>query len=503
MFTWMRTHQRTLMLVITILTIISFVWLYSAHDPSQLQQDEVLHIYDRNVGYSDFQRAMRKLNLAISLGLTDYAGALSGGNEENAAEFAVNAMIIEHEGRKLELVPDDADIENAIAALPAFQTDGQFDPQKYELVFQAAFAPQGFSRREIDEIVRNSVTFDRIRKLLDTAPATTNIDATRLSRAFQPVNGVAVLFDQAEYLKNATPTDAKVDEYFKENAARFMTPEWRTAKYVRFPFPADIDKLEGKAKIDAQQKVAEASDAFASKAAEIGFDKAAQAAGLKVETTPPFSSTGSIKPTPGIDLANAAAIAPVQALAPVVFALSEQDSVSRVVQEGNEFLVAELGVVEASRPMTLAEAKPQIVQGLTANAAAEAMQKGVQDAVAKIRAALKDGKPIADAARGFKTKPFTNILLVDDKAAPEDRGHAAGTLQLEEGELSGAQPGETGVFAVWLEKRLPVDRKKYDELSGQYTTSQLEQRRELLWRDWIAKAQEESGLKFSERGGQG
>lgn len=503
MFTWMRTHQRTLMLVITILTIASFVWFYSDYDHTRLQPDEVLRIYDRNVSYNDFQRQMRKLGLAIRLGLTDYASALSGGNEQNAGEFAVNAMIVEHEGRKLGLVPEDDAVENAIAAMPTFQTDGQFDPQKYDLVFQLAFAPQGFTHRDLDDIVRNSLTFDRIRKLLDTAPANTDVDTKRVTRVFQPVNGMAVLFDREDYAKNAAPTAEQVDEYFKANSERLVMPEWRTAKYVRFPLPADIDKLEGKAKIDAQQKVATASEDFATKAVAVGFDKAAQEAGLKVETAPPFSATGAIKPTPGLDSTTVAANTPVQALAPAVFALSEKDPVTGVLQSGNEFLVADLGTVEPQRPMTLEEARPEITQELTARAAATAMQKAVEDGVAKIRAGLKAGKPFAEAAQGFKTKPFSNILLVDEKATPEDRGYAVDTLQLEEGELGGAQPSVTGGFAVWLEKRQPVDKKTYDEQSAQYITSQLEQRRELLWRDWIATAQQDSGVQFSDRGGQG
>jgi hypothetical protein len=497
MFTWMRTHQRKLMLVITILTIAAFTFFYSSYDSTRLQQDEVLRIYDRNVSYSDFQRAMRKLQLALSLGLTDYAVALTGGNEQNAGEFAVNAMIVAHEGKQLGLAPDDEAVANAISALPVFQTNGQFDSAKYELVFQSAFAPQGFTRGEIDELVRNSLTFARIKALLDTAPASLDADTTRVQRAFQPVSGVAIVFDREEFLKTAAPSDAKVEEFLKTNAARFVTPEWRTVQFVRFPLPADIDKLEGKAKIDAQQKVASASDDFATKAVEIGFDKAAQQAGLKVETTPAFNAQGGTQP--GTDAGAAAAVLP--ALAPAVFSLSEKDPVSRVLQSGNEFLVAKLVSVTPSRAMTPAEAKPQIVEELTATSAGTALKEALDKAVADARAALKAGKPFAEATKGLKTKPFTAVSLSDEKTAPEDRDYASATILLEEGELGGGQPGPMGGFAVWLEKRLPLDQKKFDEVGRQYIGSQVDQRRELLWREWITKAQEASGLKFAPNGG--
>jgi hypothetical protein len=500
MFNLMRTHQRKLMLVVTVLTIISFVWFYSDHDPSRLQNDEALHIYDRNVSYSDFQRAARKLDLAIKLGLTDYAGALSGGDERNGAEFAVNAMIVAHEGRELGLVPDDAAVENAVKALPNFQTDGQFDYAKYDMVFQLAFAPQGFQKTEIDDIVRNSIIFDRIKKLLDTAPAVTPLDVEHVSRVFQPVSGVAILFDRENYLAKSAPTDAQIADFFKTNAAQFVTPEWRTVQFVRFPLPADLDKLEGKAKIDAQQKVATASDDFANKAAEIGFEKAAKEAGLKVETTLPFDATGAIKPTPGLDTATAASTTPVKDLAPFVFVLTEKEPVSRVIPSGTDFLVADLGEVTKSRAMTPDEARPQIVQGLTNMAAAAALEKDIQTTLASVRTALKDGKPFADAAKGLKTKPFINISLTDEKTPPEEGAYASSTLALEEKEVSGVRPGPSGAFAVWLEKRLPVDQKKFDERREQATTSIIEKRRQLLWLDWIGKAQQASGVKFSENG---
>ncbi|MGH8048628.1 MAG: peptidylprolyl isomerase, partial [Chthoniobacterales bacterium] len=367
------------------------------------------------------------------------------------------------------------------------------------------FAPEGFQKTEIDDIVRNSITFDRIKQLLDTAPAVNEADIAHIGRGFQPVSGVAILFDRAEYLKNAAPTEAQVADYFKTNSANFVTPEYRTAKFVRFPLPADLAKLEGKAKTDAQLKAATATENFATKAVEIGFDKAAQAAGLKVETTLPFDARGNIKPTPGIDTANAAATTPTQLLAPAVFALSKADPVSRIIESPtaespNEFIVADLGDITKSRPMTLDEVRPQIVQGLTDEAAAAALEKGVEKTLTALRAALKSGKPFAEAAKGLKTKPFINVSLTDEKAPREEMGYAFATALLEQNEISGFRMQPEGGYVVWLEKRLPVDQKKFNEQRDQYVTSMLDQRRELLWRDWIAKAQQSAAIKFAENG---
>ncbi len=501
MFNLMRTHQRKLWLAITIVLIVSFISFYSATDPKRMGSDTFVRIYDRNITRGDFEHDMRKFNLALAIGLTDYASQLGGDSEQGAADFAINAMIIEQEGRKLGIKPTDEEIMNAIQALPAFQTGGQFDSKKYALVSQIALSPQGLSDVDLDELVANSLTFDRIKKILNAVPAVTAAEIDQSKRIFQPVNGAAITFDLSEFEKTAKVTDAQIDDYFKANAAHFITPEWRTASYVTFPLPADISKLEGKAKIDAQQKVADASDAFATKAAAEGFDKAAKEAGLKVETTLPFDRQGNVKPIAGLD--TAATAGPAQALAPAVFTLSKESPVSGVIQSGNDFLVAALGEITPSRSMTPAEARPEIVQQLTATAAQAALEKTAATALTALRAAIKAGQPFAQAATaaGLKAQPFTSLSLVDEQAPAEQRPYAESALLLSENEVSGLRRGPAGGYVVWLEKRLPIDQKKFDEHGKEMATGLLEQRQAILWHEWISNAQKESGVQFGDSRG--
>jgi peptidyl-prolyl cis-trans isomerase D len=467
-------------------------------DPKRLGGDTIVRVYDRNISRGDFEHDMRKFNLALAIGLTDYASQLSGGSEQGAADFAINAIIIEQEGRKLGIKPTDEEIKDAIMAMPSFQTGGQFDRNKYAMITQITLSPQGLTEIDLDNLVGNALTFDRIKKILDSAPVFAEVEAANFQRVFQPVNGIAVIFDRADFAKNVKITDAQIADYFKENAARFVTPEWRTASYVRFPLPADAAKLEGKAKIDAQQKVADASDAFATKAATEGFEKAAKEAGLKVETTLPFDPQGNIKSIAGLDAA--AAAGPAQALAPAVFTLSEKSPVSGVIQSGNEFLVADLGEVTPARPMTLDETRPGIVQQLTDTAAQAALDKTAAETLASLRAAVKSGKPFAQAAAaaGLKTQPFANLSLVDEASPADQRKYADSAIVLDENEISGLRREAAGGFAVWLEKRLPVDQKKFDEHGKEATTGILEQRKNVLWHDWINHAQKAAGLRFGE-----
>ena len=131
-------------------------------------------------------------------------------------------------------------------------------------------------------------------------------------------------------------------------------------------------------------------------------------------------------------------------------------------------------------------------------AAQAAMDKAVTKALAGIRESLKSGKPLSDAATaaGVKTTPFTAVSLTDEKAPMEQRKYAAAARLVGENEVSGFQPDYGGGFAVWVEKRLPVDQKKFDENRSQIVSEILSQRQLVLFRDWLSTAQKESGLSF-------
>ncbi|MDD5199066.1 MAG: SurA N-terminal domain-containing protein [Terrimicrobiaceae bacterium] len=498
MFTWMRTHQRNLMLVITILTIISFVFFYSITDRTHQGSGQVARVYGRNLSVTDFQREARKFQLALALGLTEYATSLGGnGADEGLSDFVINKLIIDHEGLRLGIQPGDEDVKNAITALPVFQTGGQFDPLKYRQLVVTALTPQGFTELEIQNLVRSSLILERIKQMLDSVPAVTDGEIAYYSRMFQPTSGVAVLFDLADFARQVKLTEDQITAAFKADPKRFVTSELRTARYVRFPMPADAQKLDGKAKIDAQQKVADASDNFATHAAGAGLQKAAAEAGLKVETTLPFDANGKI---PALaELGSAVAVGgPATAIAPAAFTLTEKAPVTGVLQNGDEFVVAELMTVTPSRPMTLAEARPEITRELTDTAAKAALEKAATGAVAKLREAARAGQPAsqAAAAAGLKTQVFTNVLLSDEAAPVDLRRFAAAARSANEGEITGLHAEPTGGFLVWLEKRGPADPKAIDQHRADLVADALAQQQNLLWTEWLKSAQREAGVAF-------
>src|SRR5690606_18417100 len=107
------------------------------------------------------------------------------------------------------------------------------------------------------------------------------------------------------------------------------------------------------ARIEAQQKLADEAEKFSEAAATEGFEKAAAAAGYKVEITLPFDRQGTLRNLAGVQENLSSLSGPAVALAPTIFTLTENSPVSGVVTDGTDFLVAELDEVTPSSQLTL------------------------------------------------------------------------------------------------------------------------------------------------------
>ncbi len=481
MFNWMRTHQRNLMLVITILTIVAFVVLYNTTQIDQLSEGHVAKLYGKTITIAEVQKAARMFELALALGLTDYAKTLDGSDSEAAAgAFAFNSMILKHEARQLGIAPSADEIRNAITQVRAFQTEGAFDPKKYLTFIRDALGPRGFSEVEVEEIVRDSLALDRVKAIVQSPPTVTAKEAEFTYRAFQKASGLAALFDLKSYLPQVKVTGDEIEAAYAVKMPLLMTPELRAVRYVTFELPEADRKLEGAKQIEALQKIADASSAFAEKAGATSLEQAAKALGLKVETTPDFTS----------------ATAPVAALAPTSFLLTKDEPLSGVIQDGNKFHVIELVRETPSRQMTLDESRAQLTADLKASRAQTQLEQAADAAIKKIREAVKAGKTFAQAAAdaGVKTRPFTEIAPLADQGSEDDRQSADATILLKEGEISGFIPQPTGGFFASLDKRLPIDKKDFAERQSQIEDFILTRKQSILFYEWLDYARKNAEL---------
>src|SRR5215210_4346170 len=104
----LRKHQQFLMILITIMVIIAFVWLYNGTQFDKIVHDEVAKIYGRTVAQTEIERQARRFQLCADLGLfemlQDLAGAGGFDRDRMYDNFIWNSFVLRHEAGELHIL---------------------------------------------------------------------------------------------------------------------------------------------------------------------------------------------------------------------------------------------------------------------------------------------------------------------------------------------------------------------------------------------------------------
>ncbi len=500
MFTWIRSHQRKLMTVVAVLTIVAFVVLYNAGSLETLGRSDFAKIYGRSVSMTELQREARLAGLAVDLGLGEYVSALSAGQDPDSVDdFVFNSIILRREAEDLGIRPTTEDIKNAITGLPIFQTNGQFDSQKYISFSENALAPRGFSESQIEEVVRDSMRFERVRDLIEAPVAIQEGEILNTAKEFQKVRGQVIYFDQMDFMDNAEIPEETIVAAYERAKPQLNAPEHRAVEYVTFSLPEAEKALEGTERVKALQKVADASLEFADKAAASTFAATLSESGLTPRTTLDFTAQGLVVTEDGLPSAAASLADPLQVLARPVFQLRGNSKVTGVIRDDETFYVANLIRESPSRTLTLDESRAQLVQGLRLEAARGRMEEAAVTGMATVREALAAGQSFSDAATsaGLRVEAF-DASPMDNVALPEQRRYAEAAIFLNPGELGEYIPTGSGGFAVMLENREPLDDATLAEQREVIEQVLMTRRASVLFYDWLVSARVRSGLQIDE-----
>jgi peptidyl-prolyl cis-trans isomerase D len=496
----LRKNQRVLMLFIAVLTIVAFVWLYNPAKTRGLGVNSIGTIYGRTISQADIEREVKSFQLALALGQFRLLQDLGGmAQDENRAldEFVWNRLVIQHQAKELGIEPTDSQVAGQIKAVPVFQTGGQFDPLKYKTFVLEQLGPRGFTELQLENVIRDSLRVERIKAVVSAPVAVSEGEVREAARVFDKVNVQEVRFSPPASGSPDDVTDEEVKSFYEQNRPALIAPEMRSVQYVRFaPPPAGEKPLQGREKVDALQKVADAASAFSEQATASTFEKAAATGGQTIQTSPEFDRSGATlsagdSQAPGLDLKN---------LAPSAFLLTEGSPVSDVIQSGDAFFVLKLAKVNQQRPLTIEEVRPIAASRLGARKAERVLRENAEAALAKIREAMSAGKSFSDAAAaaGLQARSFNDLVPSDGKLSPEQQEIAAATMLMEPGQLSRMIPSSDGGFAVYLSARAPSGEAagvKDTELASRI----LESKRRLLFMSWLSSMRDAAKITVVSR----
>jgi len=228
----LRKNQQILMLVVAILTIVAFIWLYNPTDKfHKFGRNDVFEIYGRTVQRAEVDREARAYGLALGLGLTDFVKDLGGlGSDEQASlsDFILNVAVLRHEAPLLGITATDDQVASVIKGLPLFQTGGAFDPAKYAAFLQEQLAPKGFTERQLEEIVRDSIRTASLHWVIASPVAVGEAQVREAARIYQPVTAQILRFEGDAFAKSADVKTEEVSAFYERNKQALVAPRRAT-----------------------------------------------------------------------------------------------------------------------------------------------------------------------------------------------------------------------------------------------------------------------------------
>ena len=338
------------------------------------------------------------------------SGAIRGVLDSMIDRSAIYAF-----GKDVGIRASDALIGSELAKIPAFLgPDGNFN----EGLYRQVIAQQRLSDAQVrDDIAQGLVGKQVLVPVAFGAVAPRDL-ARRYAELSRERRTGAIGFVPAEaFAPKGAPSDAALAQYYRANAARYTIPERRTIRYATFgddaakdargPTDAEIEQAytANRAKYAASEtrsitRVIVPTEAAAKAlAAEVqggkALDAAARAKGL-------LPGTASVTQQALTGQASAA-------VARNVFAAA-QGTIAAPARGPLGWYVARVDGVTQNKGRTLAEARPELVEQLTAKLRRDALS----DLTARIEEELDQGGKLGDVARELGVSVQTTAPLTAD-----------------------------------------------------------------------------------------
>jgi len=482
MITVIRKNQKIFMLVVAILTVIAFAWLYNPADPNELGANVWARVYGKMVTPADRDRISRTYMLASGLGFNEYVAgmvAMATSEEQAIEEYVFNVMVMRRQAEEFGIMPSTDQVAERIRALPVFQDNGTFSPEKFEQFSANQLTPRGLTTLNLEATVRDVMTYERIREVVTSTAVVSEADKKLALRFWQPMDISLLKFPIQGILEGVQVSEEDLRAYFDLNSAQFMKPEQLTVQTALFKLPEEQAKLEGKERVAALRDLATRAETLAAVGEPEAFAAAAEKDGATLKTWGPMprGSSGGLP----------------EAVARTAF-LMDPDT-RELAQVKDDLYVIRVVEKESERPLTFEEAKPQIEQRLKRLEAEKELMSGASEKIAGIREALAAGKTMAQAIQesGAESEVISGVELQNPEEVPLFyRGVISALPLLEPNQISNFQQVPTGGAAVALLSRAENPAEGFD--AARLNQQLVSDRENMLFLSWLATARKQAEI---------
>lgn len=260
MLAYLRHHQKSILLVVTFVICITFGWFYVRSDTGHGQEDAVLgSLYGRNINARDYQTIQKHVEVAVQLQLPGLDELAAGASRDNLMPYLASVLMVREESAQLGLAATEGEIEAHIRTLPAFQTDGKWDPAKFRLyagtdsdnglmIQRVSMYGQmenagpyklsrlGMTVADLYKVVSDYMLFGKIKDLLGAGLANSDFDGERNYAIFnQQLKASVVSIPFSRFQESAKVTDEEIQKSYDDQKDRYMTREKKVIEFVAIP----------------------------------------------------------------------------------------------------------------------------------------------------------------------------------------------------------------------------------------------------------------------------
>lgn len=494
MFEAVRNNKRIAQFILALLIIPFAFFGMDAYFTDGPGANEIATVDGSKISAAEFDQALREQQdrLRESMGgSVDRAMLESEAMRRSVVENLVNQRLLALYAADENMVVTPQQLQQVIAGVPAFQSDGRFSLERYEAALRAqgmtpamfearlaqdlriqqiaravgesAFVPRTSARnylaaqleeRRIREMKFSPEAFSDQVKLADDAAK--QFYEANPDRFQQPARLRAeyVVFDQDALAADSAVTDEQIRQYYEANSARFGQPEERSARHILIAVPADAPEDE----------VAKAREKAERLLAELRKDPSRFAELAKAESDDP-GSAGQ-----GGDLGYFGRGAMVKPFEDAAFGLGEGE-ISDVVRSDFGFHIIQVSGVKPASVRPLEAVRDEIEQELRRQEAGRRYAELAEQFSNMVYEQPDSLQPVAEALgleirttdwisrAGAKLGEFDNPRLLDalfSDGAIESR-HNTEAIEVERGALVSAR-----VTDYEAARRLPFEQVKAD-----------------------------------------
>jgi peptidyl-prolyl cis-trans isomerase D len=191
----------------------------------------VAKVGKQEISQQDFQNRMNQLRQQASEQMGDQFDPSvyeQPAMKEQVLDAMVDQQLLLKANADLGMRVSDAAVRDTIAAIPAFQVDGRFDPATY----RAVLASQRKTPAMFEDEVRSSLAVRLLPDALSASTIVTDEEVDRFLKLRLQRRDLRYVVLPRPALTDTKVTDAQVQAYYKAHQAEFMAPEQVSVHYI-------------------------------------------------------------------------------------------------------------------------------------------------------------------------------------------------------------------------------------------------------------------------------